>query len=309
MADAEYCFIVNPAAGGGHAGARWPELAARLRESGIAFDCLLSEQRGHGVELARQALAAGHRRLVAVGGDGTANEILNGMFADGCAPNPEVQLGIVPWGTGNDWASYYGLPGTADAWLDLLRSGQYCGQDIGRAVFPQGRDGPREHYFLNCAGTGFDSFLLRSMGSPDGKRLRYLWSVLTLLRRFRAARLHLELDSDKLAVRALMLEVCLGRSVGAGMRLAPGARANDGSFEVLLIEDLSLPRLLASLPYLYNGRIREHPSVRSWSSPVIKLSADAEQFLQCDGELVDRLPVSIELLPRALQVIAPAPAA
>lgn len=306
MATPEYCFIVNPAAGGGHAGARWSGLATRLRESGISFDCLLSEQRGHGAELARRALAAGHTQLVAVGGDGTANEILNGMFADGAAPAPDARLGVVPWGTGNDWAAYYGIPGDPDAWLALLQSGQAREQDVGRAVFPQGRGGRRVHYFLNCAGTGFDSFLLRSMGSPNGNRLRYLWSVLALLRRFHAAPLQLELDEDRLSARALMLEVCLGRSVGAGMRLAPGARADDGCFEVLLIEELSLPRLLASLPYLYNGRIREHPSVRSWSSPEIKLSAAAEQFLQCDGELVDRLPVSIELLPRALQVIAPA---
>ncbi len=104
----------------------------------------------------------------------------------------------------------------------------------------------------------------------------------------------------------MLLEVCLGKFAGAGMHFAPAAEADDGLFDVLLIEDLSILQVLRSLAYLYNGRINEHPAARNWRCRSVSIAARAGQHLHCDGELVGELPVEIEILPRVLSVLTPA---
>jgi len=107
--------------------------------------------------------------------------------------------------------------------------------------------------------------------------------------------------------QALLLEICIGKFAGAGMRFAPDAIADDGLFEVLLINELSFSQLLTSLLYLYNGRIDKHWAVERWRKGFISITKGAGQYFQCDGELAGKLPIEVEILPRALRVIAPSP--
>ncbi len=305
MPELEYCFIVNPAANGGFAGRHWPELQAQLEAANIVHCFHLSEHKGHGAELVRAGLDAGYRNFVAVGGDGTANEVLNGLFPPYPLNTNEVSMCVIPWGTGNDWARYYGLSARSKDCVRLLKSGSSTLQDIGKVNFMD-RDGkPGSHYFLNCAGTGFDSFLLEKMGTTHGNRFRYFLYVLKCLHEFRATPLELDINGESFEHSALLLEICLGRYAGAGMQFAPAARVDDGLFEVLLIHDVGVLQILASLLYLYNGRITDHRAVSQWQAKSIDIAARAEQYFHCDGELVGQLPVKINILPRVLQVIAP----
>lgn len=303
MPEPEYCFIINPAAKGGFAGRNWPKLHATLREAKISHCHYTSEGRGHCLELARDALRAGYQNFIAVGGDGTASEVLNGLFASS-PPNPAgVSLGLIPWGTGNDWARYYGLSPRVEYCEGLLRTGSSTLQDIGKVSYGDSTGVRKQHYFLNCLGTGFDSYLLTQMGVTRGSRSRYFFYLLKCLRKFRATALQLDIDGEAIECSALMLQACLGKYAGAGMQFAPGAVADDGLFEVLLIGDLDIPQLLGSLFYLYNGRINEHSAVRHWQSRSISVAASVEQQFHCDGELVGELPIQIEILPQALRVI------
>lgn len=298
-----HCFIVNPAAGGGHAGRNWPVLQESLLQAGIDFCHYQSEYKGQVTELARSAFESGRRRFVAVGGDGTANEVLNGVL-QACEPGAEdFSLGVVPWGSGNDWARYYGLSPTPEACVHLLQDGLSKFQDIGRATFIDEAGKPFSHYFLNCAGTGFDSFLLEEMGAARGSRIRYFLYVLKCLYRYRAESLRLETNGTAIEGPVLLLDVCLGKYAGAGMRFAPTAVTDDGLFDVLLVDHISIPRLLGSLFYLYNGRIDRHPAVHSWQCSALSITAQTAQHFHCDGELVGDLPVELEILPGALRVL------
>ncbi len=299
----KYCFIVNPAAGGGAARRNWPQLQAHLQVAGIDFCHYQSEYRGHCRELARAAFESGIRHFVAVGGDGTANEVLNGVLEAGEPGAADFSLGSVPWGTGNDWARYYGLSPAPESCVELLQAGLSRGQDIGKATFTDAGGNPRVHYFLNCAGTGFDSFLLDEMGAARGSRLRYLLYVIRCLAKYRPQSLRLDAGGATFSGRVLLLDVCLGRYAGAGMRFAPNALTDDGVFDVLLVDHISIPRLLGSLLYLYNGRIDQHRSVHSWQCDALSITAQSEQHFHCDGELVGDLPVEIEILPGALRVL------
>lgn len=299
-----YCFIVNPAAGGGCAGRHWPLLQRGLRQAGIDFCHYHSEYAGQCRELARVAFESGHRRFVVVGGDGTANEVLNGVLLASEPGAAEFSLGVVPLGTGNDWARYHGLSHTPGACVRLLQSGLTRLQDLGKVTFLDDGGERRDHYFLNCAGTGFDSYLLDEMGSARGSRFRYVLYVLKCLSRFRAARLQLNTDGVLFDGPVLLLDVCLGRYAGGGMRFAPTAKFDDGLFDILLVRQMSATQLLRSLPYLYNGNINAHRAVTSWQCRSVAISAQNGQHFHCDGEVVGHLPVEIEILPRALSVLA-----
>jgi YegS/Rv2252/BmrU family lipid kinase len=305
MSEVTYCFIVNPAAGGGLAGRHWPVLREKLETAGVAYCHFDSEYSGHGRELARAAFESGERHFMAVGGDGTANEILNGLLEAAESSAAEFCLGSIPWGTGNDWARYYGFSSRADEVIQALQGKSCIRQDIGKASFTDGKGAPRNHYFLNCAGTGFDSYLLEQMTAALGSRFRYFVFLLKCLRKFRAVPLQVNMDCESIEEDILLLEICLGKFAGAGMRFAPSALVDDGLFDVLLINDLSRIELLSSLYYLYNGRINEHSAVNNWQCRSISISAGTGQYLHCDGELIGQLPVDIEILPGALSVLAP----
>lgn len=304
MLQVNYCFIVNPLAGGGLAGRNWPGLRKLLLAAGIDHCFYLSEYRGHCDELTAAAFASGHRNFVAVGGDGTANEVLNGLLRV-CGPDLlEISLGIVPWGTGNDWARYYGFSPAPEACVRRLQSGFSSLQDIGRANFIDAEGVSRSHYFLNCAGTGFDSYLLDQMETNALiNRCRYFLYLLKCLLKFRASPLHLGMNGTSFEGPVLLLEICLGRFAGAGMCFAPKAAVDDGLFEILLVRDMSITQLLGSLLYLYNGKISQHWAVSNWQCRFLSVAAQATQSLHCDGELVGNLPVEIEILPRALKVL------
>jgi YegS/Rv2252/BmrU family lipid kinase len=306
MSTREYCIVVNPAARGGRAEKLWPALEDALREADVPHRVLTTEHSGHGRELAREALRDGCRHFLAVGGDGTVSQVLNGLVSGG--PGDEcfdVSLGVVPWGTGNDWARQYGLPASPGEVVSMLEHPAYVTQDLGRVAYGDSSGDERIHYFLNCAGSGLDSYLLQRLDSGRGGRWRYLRDLLRCLVGFSAPELRLQFASESLAERSLMLEVCLGRFAGGGMQFAPAAVMDDGAFDVLLIADLGRLHLLASLPFLYNGRINEHPRVRHWRCPALSVACPENPAFHCDGEVVGELPLRVEILPRALRVIVP----
>jgi YegS/Rv2252/BmrU family lipid kinase len=305
MQHVDYCFIVNPAAGGGHAGRDWPALHQQLQTAGLRHCYYLSEYQGHSRELVLAALEDGHKKFVVVGGDGTANEVLNGLCTLSMSDLSEISLAVIPWGTGNDWAAYYGLSPRVQDCVRLLQTSPSGLQDIGKVTYLDSAGHKKSHYFLNCAGTGFDSYVLEEMGTIGGSRLRYFLCLLKCLYKFRATKLAMDVDGESLECPALMLGVCLGKFAGAGMQFAPEAVIDDGLFDVLLIKDLSVPQILASLRYLYNGRINDHRAMRHWRGRSVSIAGQTGQQFQCDGELLGQLPVKIEILPQALRVIAP----
>ena len=277
----------------------------KLLAAGIDYDYHLSDYRGHSTELAKSAFESGQRNFVAVGGDGTANEVLNGLLTASGSDMGELSLGMVPWGTGNDWARYYRFSSAPEDCVKLLRSRSSCQQDIGKVTFVNSEGPIHHHYFLNCAGSGFDCFLLDQIRTVMGGRFRYLFHVLKYLLKYRAASLLLNIEGESFEGPVMLLGVFVGRYAGAGMRFAPAASADDGVFDILVIGEMSAPRLLGSLRYLYNGNIRQHPSAKSWRCRTLSVASQTGQYLQCDGELVGRLPVKIEILPRVLRVLAP----
>ena len=294
----ELLFIVNPVAGHGRSLRVFARLRAVLeRVPGVR--CVVWQTRGpgHARELAHRAALEGYGRILAVGGDGTVNETLNGLMALSPAARDRIAFGVVPAGSGNDFARNTGIPRDPAALATLLASGPASPMDVGVV---------NGHYFANVAGVGFDAEVARQANRlpkfvPGA--LTYVLAALWVLSRYRNAAVRIVLDGEVLERRVMLVAVGNGAGYGGGMRICPGARVDDGTFRVVVGGDLSKPSVLALLPKVFSGRHVEHPLVEVYDARHVRIEAERPLAVQADGEIVAESPISLQVVPSAIRVI------
>jgi diacylglycerol kinase (ATP) len=301
-------LIVNPVAANGAVGKNWPRLCDRLQAEAASltarFDAALTEEPGHATELARQALDDGYRTIVAVGGDGTVNEVLNGLVDEG-AVDPEVVLGIIPWGTGADFARTAGIPRDyAAACRHLLRS-ETRSIDLGKITcLCEGQE--VERYFINAAGLGFDGEVAELVNrNPKllGGTIPYLACLFTRLVTYRNKNVEFSFDDQYVRGRTNSVIVCNGRYLGGGMFVAPEASLDDGLFDVVVLGNLNKLEVVANVPRVYKGTHLTHPKVSFCRAREVHVESQERMFLQAEGELIGEAPATFRVIPRTLRVL------
>jgi diacylglycerol kinase (ATP) len=301
-------LIVNPEAANGAVGKNWPRIRGFLQADAASltaeFDAVLTERPGHATQLARQALDDGFRTIVAVGGDGTVNEVINGLVEEGSV-DPEVTLGIIPCGRGADFARMMGMPRDyMEACRQLLRL-EPRPVDLGRVTCL--REGQEvERYFINAAGLGFDGEvcdLVNRFPKVLGGTLTYLTCLLIGLVTYRNKNVGFSFDGQPVRGRINSIVVCSGRYFGGGMFIAPGAAFDDGLFEVVVLGNLNKLEVVANLPRIYKGTHLTHPKVSHFAAKEVHVEARERMFLQAEGELIGEAPVTFRVIPRALRVL------
>ena len=302
-AEAPFFFIVNPRAGFGLR--RFSTVAAELRARGIPFSAAATTGSGDAQTLARLACRNGFRAIVGMGGDGTINEIVNGLAgADGQIP-PGAVIGVIPAGTAQDFARGLGIPLTPGAALRRLLDGQLSSIDVGRVRFPDGR----VHLFANMLGAGFDAEVAGRAQQVRGAFSSipaHVVGFATALAGYQNKGITLSLegvDGGPTRVRSNLVVIANGPSYAGVMRLAPAASFDDGLLDVVVIGDVDPFELLVNLPRALTGSHLDHPKVTTHRVRAVSLDADEEALVQADGEVVGRLPVRVDLLPNALHVI------
>ena len=292
--------IVNPTAGGGRAARLIPWLLERIAPRQDA-ELLVTRRAGDAEAHAAAGAARGVDRIIAVGGDGTVQEVLNGLMA-GEALRPE--LGIVPVGTGNDLARSLGLPSDAGAAWKVAMGRAARSMDAGRAR----NGGGEERWFASAGGIGFDAQVAAAMAQRRGwqaTRAGYLLTTLAELRRFENCRVQISLDGKPLERDVLLVAIANGAYYGGGMRIAPGARADDGLLDVCVVGDISRLTALRELPNLYRGTHVRHPAVSMHTAMAIDIDGSSATRVHLDGEPFGSLPLRISLVPGAIDVAAP----
>jgi diacylglycerol kinase (ATP) len=293
----EIALLVNPTSGGGK-GARLAEpVAERLRSGGASVDQLIGRDADEAFDLLRNRVAAGVDAVVAVGGDGLVNMALQ------VVAGTDVPLGVIPAGTGNDFARALGLDlkrplSAADAINNAFNGGGSRDVDLGRV---SGR------WFGGVLGSGFDSMVnerANLMTWPHG-RIRYDLAMLAELRTYRPVPFTLVLDGEVWETEAMLVAVGNSPSYGGGMRICPDARLDDGLLDVTVVGPISKPKFVRLFPTVYKGTHVRNPAVTVKRAKVVSLSA-ASVTAYADGERVAVLPVTCEAVPRALHVLAPA---
>lgn len=307
---ADVTVIINPVAGHGRGGRLWPDVEAALRARGVSFDAHFTGGTGDATILAAQAVRAGYRLVVAVGGDGTLNEVVNGLFVDG-APDPtRLSLGVVSCGTGCDLIKSLGIPRGLPA-VDALAGDESLLMDVGQATFRAPNGETRRRYFVNAAdlGIGADVVARVNRGSKRlGGLLTFLASAVTSIVKSHPYQMRFQLDDEPEAeIRTDLLYVANGRYAAGGMMFAPKASLDDGLFDIISVKPVSRPDLLVRiLPKVYSGKHLDSPKVEFRRARRIRVSSPEWLGLEMDGELPGEAPVEIEMLPRALRVVVPA---
>ena len=297
--------IVNPVAANGAVGKRWPQIRDILRAEGGQFDASFTKGPNHATELAREALSADHRTIVAVGGDGTLNEVINGLVVEGTV-DPTVNLGIIPGGTGSDSVRTLGIPHDYRAACQRLLRGKPDCIDLGLITCVSvGREIQR--YFLNVAGLGFDSEVCERVNRSSkalGGTFPFLSSLFVKLLTYQNKTVEVTLDGQqRLQKRANSVFVCNGRYAGGSMHIGPNAALDDGIFDVVIIGDAGKLEIVANVPRIYRGTHLSHPKVAEYRAREIRVKARERMLLQADGELIGEAPATFQIIPQALHVL------
>ncbi len=300
-------FIVNPQSAGGRTGPRWEReiLPLVIARFGPRARWALTSRAGEAEVLAARARRDGTEMVVAVGGDGTLHEVVNGLMAaagDGEAP----RLGIVPNGTGCDFARTIAVPRDAARALELLAAPSWVEADVCEiaCIGPDGR--PRRLFSINACGCGIGGEVAASVNRWSGRRhgfLAFLLASLAAVARYRPAGVEISVDGvEAAALRLLALFVCNGEYCGGGMRPGRGARIDDGRLRVVTVEAMHPARVVMNLHRLYTGHVEGVRGVHVQQATRVDVRA-AGVLVDCDGEQPGTTPASFTVRPRALRVI------
>jgi diacylglycerol kinase (ATP) len=297
-------FLVNPASAGGSTGSRWPEIARRAAELGLDGDALFSEKPEQLRDLARQAAADGAELLVAVGGDGTVNEVVNGLVSEGSA----AELAVLPRGTGVDFVRTFEIPTKLDDALHIALSGRSRAIDLGRATYRSWSGETASSHFANVASVGMSGAIAKRVNESKSRlaKASYFLATFSVFARWETSDVHVSVGDELRDGRMRDVVVANCRYFGAGMKICPEAEPDDGLFDALLIGDVTKTDLVLTLPKIYRGTHLPHPKAELIRGRVVDVEADVPLPVQLDGEQPGTTPVRFEVLPRVLRLRVPA---
>ena len=305
--------VVNPHSGGGRTGRAWPEIRHALESVYPHMTSTLTNRRGEAASLVREALADGHSEIVAVGGDGTINEAVNGMFDLEGPRMPEAVFGFVTSGTGGDFRKSFGIAAGHAAAIARLKEARPRPIDVGRVTCVTEGGGTAVRYFVNIASVGLSGVIVDAVNRAriaklfGGQFAFAFHSALAMLTtRDRAIRLKVDRTCDEIATIST-LAVANGQFFGGGMRVAPHAVPDDGLFDVIVMGGVPKRQALADMKAIYTGEHLNNPSVRSLRGAKVMAAPVAETggravLVEVDGESAGQLPATFEILPRALNL-------
>ena len=310
MAPSRTVVVVNPSSQGGNVGKRWPHLADQIRRE-VPFEEAITKSPGDATRLAREALSSGATRVVALGGDGTINEVVNGFFENGSPIAPQAAFGYLPQGTGGDFRKSIGVPKDFAEAVACLARDHRRRIDIGRLDFTSAGGGKGVRMFANIASFGMSAMVDHAVN--DSKKrfgsLSFFWATTKTTFRYKNQRVRLRFDDDKDAVDLTINTVAVanGRFFGGGMMIAPDAELDDGLFDVVAMGDLGLRELVMNSRRVYKGShlTLDKVSVRRAKTVRAEPGDGATVELDVDGETPGRLPATFTVVPRALEVVTP----
>jgi len=297
-----FYVIVNPNSGSKKALKDWEKINSLLRKSIIIFDFYLTKQAGDAIVATKNAIENGYRRFIAVGGDGTLNEVINGIFTQKFCNTDEIVVGILPVGTGNDWSRNYYIPKDYKLAIKLLEKQNIIVQDVGLAEISG-----RKQFFINVAGLGFDALVAKKTNfqkqKGKGSKFSFLLNIFSTINNYKAISSKIILTDKTFNVDLFSMSIGICRYNGGGMLQLPKAIPDDGLFDVTIIKKISIFDLILNIKKLYDGNILKHPNVINLRTNKLSVISKYNLLLETDGETLETGSYEFSIIPKAIKLI------
>ena len=299
--------IVNPNSGKGQTRKNWPNLYQILLRNHIDIEYVYTSHPGEGSILAQQAEAIGFRKIIAVGGDGTVNEVLNGLIIDDKLIYEDTQLAILEHGTGSDFVRSFQQKKGIDNFVKLLNRNKKIKVDLGKIDFIDENGDNRTRYFINALNVGIGAEVVDRVNNSNktiGNKLKYFTTTITTLMSFNKIDAVCRLENNEIIEnRFCGIIISNGQYIGGGMRIAPQAQTDDGLFDIVFIKDITRPKLFAKFPTIYLGRHINLPEIAVYRSSKITIQTQEKALFEADGETLGYSPFSCTIVPETLTLM------
>ena len=302
----EWFTIINPNAGNGKGKKDWSRILSLFERESIPIVSRFTRQKGQAMEFVRESIGSGFRKFISVGGDGTLNEVINGIFTQELCSPKEIVTAMIPVGTGNDWGRMFGIPLVYEGSVGIIKENKQLLHDIGVISYHEGSQ-QYKRYFINIAGLGFEALVVsktnRQKEKGKSSKAIYFYNLLSSLISYRKTESDVIIDGRILHSRVFSVNVGNGRYCGGGMRQTPDALPDDGLLDITVIKDMSRWEIIRSLKLLYDGTILSHPKVDGYRSNNLLVESESPLYAQADGESLGHTPVSFSIIPAATKIV------
>jgi YegS/Rv2252/BmrU family lipid kinase len=305
----EWLAIFNPVAGGRKATKDRTKILYALDAHKIQYRIVETLQPGDAIRFSKTAVEAGYRKIMGIGGDGTVNEIVNGIYSQHIAKPTDVVLAFMPVGTGNDWVKTIGIPTDYIGAAKTIKTGNYFFQDVGIVQY-QTDEGRQKRYFVNIAGMGYDAFVTKAAndtknrGKNQGK-LAYLFQLMKCLNKYKHTHVKVTLDNEEIIEgKMFSLNVGICKYNGNGMMQVPFALPDDGKLDITLIGNLSKWQVIKNTSKLYDGSFISVPGISTHVAETVKIESNPPILLETDGESLGTSPFEFSLIHHGLKLIS-----
>lgn len=303
----KWFVVVNPTSGGGKGLADYPLISKLLRDNNIRHEAVFTEHKHHATALTVEAVDAGYRDIIVVGGDGTLHEVINGLFIQRSTEPKSVTIAVISAGTGNDWIRMFGIPTRYSEAIRAIKEGYTFLQDVAEVDYEESKYCQTRH-MANVAGLGFDAAVIKRTLTSRAKRVLgkggYLWCLVRSFFAHKATGAKVWID-DELVYNDLLFSIAIGigKYNGGGIQQLPAAVADDGLLDVTMIRPVHWWHVVFRLRRLFNGSIYSIGHVIHAQGKKIRIESSPETPLEIDGELYGGTPVELRVKHREVRVI------
>jgi len=303
----KWLAIVNPVSGGNKDQQKSRNIISHIANKGFDVDVKLTYDKGSAINIAKEAVENNFRNIIIIGGDGTLNEVVNGVLLQQVAPSSEVKIGMFSLGTGNDFIRTLNIPKDYEMATDVLLQGKTKTIDAGLVSYYVDNK-KTSRYFINVLGMAFDGAVTESANSTKGAigKMTYLKSVITTLFKYEPTKIKIEVD-DVVIANEIIYCINIGncKYSGGGMRMVPDAIPDDGLFDITIMTPLPNLVALANLHRLFNGTIKQLKQVTALRGKKLKIYSAPEICAEAEGEFLGWSDFEVTIVPKAITIFAP----
>lgn len=297
--------VINPCSANGKTGKNWPVYYEKLKEQGIKVECVFTSRPGEAEKITREALMEKYGKIIAVGGDGTVNEVINGFFHNDKLVNAEAELAVFEHGTGSDFIRSLYFPQGIDNFICLLKREQKRLVDIGKVNYTDKHGNTKTRYFINAANVGIGAETVNRVNSKSkflGSKPTYFLGAVATIFSYKNNHLICRVDEKTIIEHKVCgIMICNGQYIGGGMHIAPHAKLDDGLFDIIVIKDITKLKLLFNFPLIYKGEHLKVPDIEFYRGKMVSIASE-DYLLEIDGEVPGKTPAELCVFPKILKI-------